>query len=148
VIVQPKELKLFNRKPKTATHPELRMIKDYRYMGAEMESLGRRLDSARQSLAHAKLTESVWAQGYWQLVVDRLLIQWRALPILHDGDLSHTQRPKWKIDTDWFERDDGIGHNGVLDKIMIAFAERMAGGPNLHDSWERARNARIAKAPQ
>ena len=76
-------------------------MKSYRYLGEEMEVLGQRLDAARKSLAGAK---SAWAKNYWQQTVERLLFQWKQLPILHDGGAQITIIPKWSINYDYYER--------------------------------------------
>jgi hypothetical protein len=123
-----------------------RDTRDYRSISHDIELLGRRLDAARGAFDACKADS--WAQKHWQAVIDQLMFQWRALPILHDGQATHTYKPKWVVKYDFFEPDDGIGHNGFFDRIIIGLTERLAGGPDLHGSWERARNARLAKAPQ
>ena len=70
-------------------------LKSYRFFGEEAEALGNRLDAARRSLAS---TKTKWAQNYWTQTVERLLFQWRQLPILHDGDAVATIIPRWHVD--------------------------------------------------
>ena len=78
-------------------------MKNYRFYGEEMEVLGQRLDAARGALATAK---SPWAKNYWQQAVNQLLLRWRALPILHDGDAQLTVVPRYTIDYNFSEGSD------------------------------------------
>lgn len=115
-------------------------MKSYRFVGEEMEVLGSRLDAARKSLAGAR---SPWAKNYWQQNVERLLFQWRQLPILHDGDAQITIIPRWTIAYDAME----VGHKnegtGVTDRIYESI---FGTSDDLTPSWERHRAARLAKA--
>jgi tRNA U34 2-thiouridine synthase MnmA/TrmU len=80
-------------------------MKSYRFLGEEAESLGTRLDAARKSLAGAR---SAWARNYWTQTVERLLFQWRQLPILHDGDAQVTIIPRWHVSYDFYEDAKGV----------------------------------------
>jgi hypothetical protein len=115
-------------------------MKSYRFYGEEMEVLGNRLDQARKALADAK---SPWARNYWQQNVERLLFQWRQLPILHDGDAQMTIIPKWNITYDFYE----LGHKnegtGVTDRFYNAVFNHDA---NLEASWHAHRAQRLARA--
>jgi hypothetical protein len=111
-------------------------LKNYRFFGDEMEVLGSRLDAARQSLANSK---TAWAQWYWSEAIDRLMLQWHALPILHDAGAQMTQLPRWSIGYDYWER--GHENYGIDDKLFdLLFRE-----PNLDASWNRVRDARLQK---
>lgn len=118
-----------------------RDTRDFRVIGAEMEVLGQRLDAARSAFDASKADS--WAQKHWQSVIDRLMMRWRQLPHLHDGQAVCTDRPRWQIQMDWFERDDGIGHNTFVDRLYSHYFTQ----PDLTSSWERARNARITNLP-
>jgi hypothetical protein len=115
-------------------------MKSYRFFGEEMEVLGQRLDAARKALAGAK---SEWSKNYWQQNVDRLLFQWKQLPILHDGDAKMTIIPKWSIHYDFYE----LGHKnegqGVTDRFYNAVFNHDA---NLDASWHAHREQRLARA--
>lgn len=116
-------------------------LHSYRYIGEEMEGLGARLDSARSALAQAK---SAWACWYWQETVNRLLTQWRALPILRDGQAQHTLISRWSIDYEFWENREEVGYIGiesVADKIF----DDLFRNENLEDSWHRVRDERIMK---
>ena len=116
-------------------------MKSYRFYGEEMEVLGGRLDAARKSLANAK---TPWARNYWQQNVDRLLFQWRQLPILHDGDAQVTIVPRWHIHYDFYETSYGdFSGYDLLDKMIDAVFSRQ---PNLTPSWEAHRAQRLARA--
>lgn len=115
-------------------------LKSYRLLGLEMEVLGARLDAARAAVANAK---STWSKNYWAQTVERLLFQWRQLPILHDGEAQNTNIPKWTISYDYYE----LGHknegHGVTDRFYNSVFNHDA---NLDASWHAHREARLAKA--
>ena len=116
-------------------------MKNYRFFGEEAEVLGNRLDHARE-LATTSKTE--WAKNYWRQNVERLLFQWRQLPILHDSDAQTTIIPRWTIDYNYYERQqEGPLYNGVSDKIYNKLFKH---DDNLNASWEAHRAARLAKA--
>ena len=115
-------------------------MKSYRFFGEEAEALGRRLDFARDSLAIAK---SEWAKTYWTSVVDRLLLQWRQLPILHDADAQTTIIPRWTIDYDYYERGHLNEGNGITDR---AYYKLFKHDDDLTASWEAHRESRLARA--
>jgi hypothetical protein len=109
-------------------------LKDYRYLGERAEAIGQRLDSARLALSESR---SKWAKRHWQFVIDQLLIQWRMLPALHDGAAQVQIIPRWTVEYDFYEEHDGITYS-KLDKMFD-------GSPDLTGSWERAREARLAR---
>ena len=112
-------------------------LHSYRFIGEEMEALGSRLDAARQCLAQAK---TAWARWYWQETLDRLLIQWRALPILHDGLAETTLIPQWTVDYDYWENAEEIASWDISEKIFNKIYRA-----NLDESWERVRTERIMR---
>lgn len=112
-------------------------LHSYRFIGEEMEALGTRLDAARASLAQAK---SAWARWYWQETLDRLLTQWRALPILHDGQAQSTLIPKWNVSYNYYEHSEEIAPWDVSEKIFEKIYR-----PNLDESWNRIRTERIMR---
>lgn len=125
--------------PVTLPHNSDIDLKRFRFWGEEAEALGKRLDHARLSLKRTKT--GTWANSYWQGVVNRLLFQWKSLPALHDGSASVLDVPRWTVEYDFFERDDGIGH-GASDRLYEKFFSTV----NLDASWERARQIRYEKA--
>jgi hypothetical protein len=114
-------------------------MKSYRFLGEEAEVLGRRLDAARKSLAGAK---STWAKQYWASAVERLLFQWRQLPILHDADAMVTIIPRWTVDYNYYERAEYTGH-GISDRAYNKFFRNSV---DLDTSWENHRAQRLARA--
>lgn len=131
-------MKIFKKKqPAESTIPATTNLHNYRFIGEEMEALGLRLDAARAALAMA---ESEWARWYWQETLDRLLMQWRALPILHDGEAQNTLVPKWTVDYNYWERAEEIAPWDISDKIFNKIYR-----PNLDESWERIRTERIMR---
>jgi len=127
----------FKKRKTTESIAPTTNLHNYRFIGEEMEALGLRLDAARAALAMAK---TIWARWYWQETVDRLLIQWRALPILHDGEAQNTLIPKWTIDYNYYERNTEIGGLDFDDKIWHKIHK-----PNLDESWDRVRTERIMR---
>jgi hypothetical protein len=115
-------------------------MKNYRFLGEEAEVLGQRLDAARLALAGAK---SAWSKQYWSNVVDRLLFQWRQLPILHDADAQVTIIPRWTVDYNFYERQQEGNLYGVSDRFYDTIFRKNA---DLNASWENHRAARLARA--
>lgn len=113
-------------------------LRNYRFIGEEAESLGIRLDSARLALENSR---SAWACNHWQQVVDRLLFQWRSLPALHDGAASMSVIPRWTIDYDYYDISGEVEGYGVTEKIFDQIFRT-----SLDQSWDRVREARLAKA--
>ena len=114
-------------------------LRSYHYFGEEAEALGTRLDKVRGALANSK-TE--WARGYWQLAIDQLMLQWRSLPILHDGDAKMSIVPRWDIDYDFAEfRHDPVDNYGISDKIY----NKIFNEPDLEKSWNRAIEEKLAR---
>lgn len=115
-------------------------MKNYRFFGDEMEILGNRLDHARKMVAGAR---SEWARNYWANNVERLLFQWRQLPILHDGDAQMTIIPKWAINYDFYEVNGPIEYTGITER---AYNKLFHHDANLQQSWDNHRAARLARA--
>lgn len=114
-------------------------MKNYRFLGEEAEVLGNRLDHARQSLAGA---QTAWARTYWASCVERLLFQWRQLPVLHDADAQVTIIPRWNVDYNYYEKAEYTGH-GIVDRTYnTIFRDSI----NLDASWEAHRAQRLARA--
>jgi hypothetical protein len=115
-------------------------MKNYRHFGDEMEILGNRLDYARQTLENSK---TAWAQNYWQQTLDRLLIQWRQLPILHDGEALSTIIPRWTVDYNFYELGSLVEGYDVVSR---AYEKVFKHDANLDASWNANREARLNRA--
>jgi hypothetical protein len=115
-------------------------MKSYRFYGDEMEVLGRRLDAARQA---RKNSTTLWSINYWNQVAERLLTQWRQLPILHDGDAKTTIIPRWTVDYEFYETSNPSEYVGVSDRVYHKFFRESV---DLDASWHNHREARLAKA--
>jgi len=113
-------------------------LHDYRFVGEEAEALGNRLDSARRALEKA---QSTWAKRYWRQVLDQLLFQWRCLPALHDGQAQMTLIPRWTIDYDYYQYENTVSGYDFTDKVFDQIFRT-----SLDESWNRAREARLARA--
>jgi hypothetical protein len=118
-------------------------FKNYRFLGDEAEVLGQRLDAARDAYARAVKLKSSWAQNYWQQNIERLLFQWRQLPILHDSEASNTIIPRWKVGYDFYEINGPIEYVGVTER---AYNKLFRENADLDTSWEAHRAQRLAKA--
>lgn len=115
-------------------------MKSYRFLGEEAEALGNRLDHARKSLAGAR---SAWAKNYWTQNVERLLFQWRQLPVLHDADAMVTIVPRWTVDYNFYEKAGAHEYTGITER---AYDKLFRESANLDSSWENHRAQRLAKA--
>ena len=115
-------------------------MKSYRFYGDEMEILGNRLDQARQRAAESK---NAWAKNYWSQNVERLLFQWRQLPVLHDGDANVTIIPKWTVDYDFYEKAGAHEYTGITERAYDKLFREKA---NLDSSWHTHREQRLARA--
>lgn len=115
-------------------------MKNYRYYGDEAEILGLRIDAARASLGQSNRP---WAQKYWRQVIDRLLFQWKQLPILHDGDAQGDIIPRWTVGYDFFEHGSMNEGYGVTDR---AYQKLFKHDADLEASWHAHREQRLARA--
>ena len=114
-------------------------MKDFRYLGEESERLGVRMDAAR---AAWKSTKSKWAKKYWKQVLNRLKLEWRRLPTLHDADAKMTITPKWTVDYEYYE----IGHKNEGTGVMDRLYDKFKLDANLDAAWNANRERRLAKA--
>jgi hypothetical protein len=112
-------------------------LRNWRFLGMEMESLGARLDAAREALSNSKTD---WARWYWQEALDRLMLQWHSMPILHDGDVTMTQLPRWFVSYEWWENSTEIAHWDISDKLFDKIFRA-----DLEEVWHRHRDARLMK---
>lgn len=119
-------------------------MKDYRFLGEEAEILGQRLDAARGALARSK--KNTWAHAHWTSIVERLLFQWRQLPILHDGDARVTIIPRWTIDYNYYEKAEEPVRSTGIEQYFSDKIHNMGLSDRLAESWERNREMRLARA--
>jgi hypothetical protein len=113
-------------------------LRNWRFLGMEMEAIGTRLDAAREALSRAK---NDWARWYWTETIERLMLQWHSMPILRDGDVTMTQMPRWTIDYEWWDGTKEIGGWDISDQLF----EKIFRGENLDESWNRIRNERLMR---
>lgn len=112
-------------------------LRNWRFLGMEMEALGNRLDAARKSLVAAKTD---WARWYWQETLDRLMLQWHSMPILHDGDVTMTQLPRWTVSYEWWENSTEIAQWDISDKLFDKIFKT-----DLNESWHKIRDERLMR---
>ena len=115
-------------------------MKNYRYYGDEAEILGQRLDAARAALASST---SPWSKNFWSQTAERLLFQWRQLPILHDADAQTTIIPRWTVDYNFYEVGGAHENYGITDR---AYEKLFKHDANLDASWHAHREQRLARA--
>lgn len=131
-------IKIFNKKQSEQTMTQVD-LRNFRFLGEEAESLGRRLDAARKSLAGAT---TPWAVNHWSKTVEQLVGQWRRLPILHDGEAKMSVMPRWTVDYNYYELSEEPTAK-MLDIFDKLYNNRT---PDLNWSWENNRAQRLAKA--
>ena len=112
-------------------------LRNWRFLGMEMEALGTRLDAARASLASA---EKDWARWYWTETIDRLMLQWRSMPALHDADATMTRLPRWTVDYHWWDGTSELGGWDISDQLFDKIFRS-----DLEESWNRIRNERLMR---
>lgn len=116
-------------------------LRNWRLVGMEMEALGARLDAAREALAKSS-TE--WSRWYWSETIDRLMLQWRAIVPLHEGDARMSQIPRWTTDYEWWEGAEELtyaGFEGITDRLF----DRIFRADDLDYVWRRRRDERLMK---
>jgi hypothetical protein len=69
------------------------------------------------------------------------MLQWRAMPIMHDGDVTMTQLPRWTLNYEWFDGTAEIGGWDISDQLF----DKLFRVENLDDSWNRHRDARLMR---
>jgi hypothetical protein len=112
-------------------------LHNWRFIGMEMEALGQRLDAAREALSRSN---SKWSHWYWTETIDRLMIQWRHLPALHDGDATMTLLPRWTVDYEYYQTSQEIDGYDISDQLFDKIFKT-----SLDESWDRIRTERIMK---
>ena len=113
-------------------------LRNWRFLGMEMEALGTRLDAAREALSRAKTD---WARWYWTETLERLMLQWRSMPVMHDGDATMTQMPRWSTSYDWWDGTVEIGGWDISDQLF----DKIFRTDDLDSVWRRHRDARLMK---
>ena len=116
-------------------------LRNWRFLGMEMESLGARLDAAREALSRAR---SDWSRWYWTETLERLMLQWRSMPAMHDSDATMTQMPRWTTSYEWWEGTQEIGYSG-LEGLTDSLFNKVFRGEDLDSVWHRHRDARLMR---
>ena len=116
-------------------------LRNWRFLGMEMEALGNRLDAARAALANSKTT---WARWYWTETLDRLMLQWRSMPAMHDSDATMTVMPRWSTRYEWWEGTDELGYSG-LSGLTDSLFNKVFRGEDLDSVWQRHRDERLMR---
>jgi hypothetical protein len=112
-------------------------LRNWRFLGMEMEALGNRLDAAREALSRAK---NDWARWYWTETLDRLMLQWHSMPAMHDADATMTQMSRWTVDYEWIDKSVELGGWDISDQLFDKIFR-----VDLDEVWHRHRDARLMK---
>lgn len=132
---------IFAKQPPIEFEPNRGDLRNWRFLGMEMEALGNRLDAARRSLSNARTD---WARWYWQETVDRLMLQWRHLVPLHDGDARMTVLPRWTTDYEWWENSTELQYTGI-DGLTDQLFDQIFRTDGLDAAWHKHRDERLMK---
>ena len=116
-------------------------LRNWRFLGMEMEALGTRLDAARGALSRARTD---WARWYWTETLERLMLQWRSMPAMHDGDATMTRRPRWVVDYNYYQLSEEVGYTG-LEGLTDSLFNKVFRGEDLDEVWRRHRDARLMR---
>jgi hypothetical protein len=116
-------------------------LRNWRFLGMEMEALGTRLDAAREALSRARTD---WTRWYWTETIDRLMLQWRSMPAMHDGDATMTRMPRWVVNYNYYQLSEEIGYSGLEDLTDKLF-NKVFRGEDLNEVWQRHRNKRLMR---
>lgn len=111
------------------------IFNSHRYFEDEIETLGRRLDLARDRLKSAR---SKWARNYWRQVLESLIVQWRNSPAVNLGQGLSPGTARWTVSYDFYEPHDGIGQYDFSSKIFDRIFRT-----DLDTSWERERMRKL-----
>ena len=112
-------------------------LRNWRFLGMEMEALGTRLDAARAALSRARTD---WARWYWTETLARLMLQWRHLVPLHDSDARMSVIPRWSVSYNWWENSAEIAQWDISDKLFDKMFR-----VDLDEVWHRHRDARLMR---
>ena len=125
--------------------------KDWSNAGYELECLGGRLDSARQSFTKVKKKKRSWAYQYWSTVIKNLELKWKRTLMLKDVGLKQANREyKLAIDYNWFEVSQEIPEFNIFTRIEFIdrYFNKSRIQAGLQKSWENRRNEIVQKARQ
>lgn len=123
-------------------------FKDWKDAWPEIESLGNRLDVAREMAKNCK--PGTWAHTHWSIIADKLFNKWRLTVTLYQSGLRQrgVQRG-FNIDYDWFEgSDEAVGFLPVPAFLNLNFINDWFNQRDLTWSWEKAREEKLQKARQ
>ena len=124
--------------------------KDWGNAQAEIDGLGRRLDSVRgiiKDLVQRGVPENHWGLRHWREVEAVVLRRWKHTIRLRETGLRQksTVQEGPQIDYSWWEQHDGVG--GYLFPFMGVF-DNWFNHSDLDASWEKAREEKLQKARQ
>jgi hypothetical protein len=144
---------MFRSKRKTEyITPEF--YKDWGNASAELESLGRRLDAVRSTIARLELHDKPadhWALRQWRENEAIILRKWKHTLRLKETGLR--QKQNWdsgpKVSYDWWEgSEEPVLQFPILDAVSRWIQDSVNGNFDLTRAWEMARNESLQKARQ
>jgi hypothetical protein len=118
-------------------------FKDWKDASAEVEAMGNKLDSVRETLKGCK--EGTWAHTHWKQVEEVVLRKWQLMVSLHQGGLRQIGPDRAvPIDYDWWEGSDEIANFLPVP----TFLNNWFNHSDLEHSWAKAQEQKLQKARQ
>lgn len=123
-------------------------FKDWKDAWPEIESLGHRMDAAREQVKLCK--PGTWAHTHWTIVADKLFNKWRMTVTLYQSGLRQRGlKRSFDINYDWWEgSDEAVGSLPIPAFLNLNFVNDWFNQRSLEWSWEKARDEKLQKARQ
>jgi len=139
---------MFRSKTKTEYISLNDTFKDWKDATAEVEAMGEKLDSVRETIKGCK--EGTWAHTHWRQVEAVVFRKWQLMVRLQQGGLRQVgPNRSIPINYDWWEgSDEPVGWLPVPSFINLNFVNDWFNQRDLTWSWEKAREEKLQKARQ
>ena len=123
-------------------------FKDWKDAWPEIESLGLRLDAARE--ARDRCEEGTWAHTHWSQIADTMFRKWQLTVRLYQSGLRQRSPERGiAVDYDWFENsDEPVGYLPIPSFLNLNFVNDWFNRGDLEHSWEKAKEQKLQKARQ
>lgn len=122
--------------------------KDWKDAWPEIESLGHRLDAARE--ARDRCEEGTWSHTLWSQTADTLFRKWSLTVTLYQTGLRQRGPERgFDIDYSWWEgSDEPVGQLPVPAWLNLNFINDWFNHNDLEHSWAKAQEQKLQKARQ
>jgi hypothetical protein len=123
-------------------------FKDWRDASDEVEAMGNKLDSVRETVKACK--PGTWAHDHWTQVEEVILRKWKLMVSLQQGGLRQIGPDRAiPIDYDWWEgSDEAVGFLPVPAFLSLNFINDWFNHGDLEHSWAKAQEQKLQKARQ